>query len=298
MTTPQIYRKLDRQIANSEKLILAQYKIALDETRVKLSIIYEKYSTDGVLTYAEMAKYGRLTALEKDLMKTFNAKNAGVVAELKRIPDDIYNSSFLNFAYKADSGLHIRLNWGLVPQQAVEDIVNNPLSKIARDSLTKNQRTRISRALAQGFLQGVGYPEMAREIKKVYGRTAYEAIRVARTEGQKAATAGQRATYDRSVALGIETNLFWDAYNQPKRTRHNHLIMNEKKAQMHKGVKMFYYSPTGQWVHRPMDPVLPGGEIINCRCRLREELVEVPEDIKTDYPDISFEEWQKEAKIR
>jgi len=290
------YRKLTQEMTAQEKYIASQYRIALNQTRARLALVYEKYAVEGVLTYAEMAKYGRLTALEKSMMGYFTSKNIGVVSSLRRLPRETLDTMFKDFAYQFDNKYGIRLSWSLIPTAAVEDIVNNPLDKIARDALTTKQRDRIHRSLTQGFLQGQGYNEMAKGISKVYGTTAYDAFRVARTEGQRSALSAQRGVYDQSVSLGVITDLFWDAYDQPSRTRQNHLIMNNNKAKQHKGTLMFKYI-NGQWVTGPMASNLAAAEVINCRCRLREELVEIPEDIETGIPQTSFLEWEKESKL-
>jgi len=289
------YRKITRTMTAQEKYIAGQYKIALDQTRARLALVFEKYATDGVLSYADMAKYNRLTSLQNDLMGYFNKQNTGVVSSLRTLPRRTLDTAFKDFAYQFDNKYGIRLSWGMIPEKSIEDIVSNPLDKIARDSLNKNQRTRITSALAQGFLQGQSYQKMAQSIKKVYGRTAYDAFRVARTEGQRSAVAAQRATYDQSAALGIETNLFWDAYLD-ERTRSNHAAMNNVKAKMHDGTLMFHYL-NGSWVTGPMASNLPAGDVINCRCRIREELVEIPDDIDQGIPKTSFTKWEKELKL-
>lgn len=295
INTSGSFKKIDSKLSNYEKQIAAEYKIALNQTREKIAAVYEKYSVNGVLTYGEMAKYGRLKKLETEMMGFFAAKNIKVVNILKNIPADLADFSYKEFAYAMDNQLGVRLSWGSIPTAAIEDVINNPLDKIARDSLATNQRKRIKTELAQGFLQGKGYAEMANGIKDVYGKTTYEAMRVARTEGQRSAVAAQRQTFNKTQELGIESTLFWDAYLD-SRTRSHHITMNEKEAQEHDGTKMFYYTPTSQWVTGPMDTSLPAGDVINCRCRIREEILEIPDTIKTGYPKMTFSEWEKEAK--
>jgi len=290
------YKKLTQEMTAQEKYIASQYRVALNQTRAKLALVYEKHTINGVLTYAEMAKYNRLTALEKSMMGYFTSKNIGVVSSLRTLPRKTLDTMFKDFAYQFDTKYTIRLSWALIPEKAVQDIVSNPLDKIARDSLNTKQRDRIHRTLTQGFLQGQGYPEMAKGIKEAYGKTTYDAYRVARTEGQRSAVAAQRAVYDQSVALGVKTNLFWDSYESSSRTRPNHKLMNNVKAVMHEGTLLFHYV-TGQWVTGPFSTNLPASEVIHCRCRIREELVEIPEDIETGIPKTSSLEWGKESKL-
>lgn len=296
MDSDKVYRSVDRKLSAYEKQIAEQYRIALNQTRAKLADIYEKYAIDGVVTYGTVMKYNRLENLEKELLSVFNSSNTTVVAALKRLPKEVLQEAYKRFAYEFDNGLGVRLTWGALPNAAFENVIDNPLDKIARGNLLVNQKNRIKTALAQGFLQGKSYQAMAKDIKDVYGRTAYEAMRVARTEGQRSAVAAQRAVYDRSVELGIKTNLFWDAFID-SRTRDHHVMMNDVQAKMHEGQQMFLYTPTGQWVTGPMSSALPAGDVINCRCRIREEIEEIPDDIPTGIAKQSYTSWEKGVNI-
>jgi len=91
------YRKLTQEMTAQEKYIASQYRIALNQTRARLALVYEKYAVEGVLTYAEMAKYNRLTALEKDLMGYFNKQNIGVVSSLRILPRKTLDTMFKDF---------------------------------------------------------------------------------------------------------------------------------------------------------------------------------------------------------
>lgn len=260
--------------------------MALKETRSKLGLIYEKYAVDGKLSYADMAKYNRLTALEGELTKVAGTTNAAVSGRLVSIPGSIYKDTYSMSAYAIDPS---RPSWGVIPKSAVESVANNPLDKIARNTLTQTTREGIRRAVVQGVMQGQSYPDMAKALKKVYEVSAYKAQVIARTEGQRAMAEGQRDILDKSQSLGIKIRLFWDAYLD-SRTRDNHAFMNGREAVEHDGQLMFYYEPTGQWVTGPMDPSLPAADVIQCRCALRQELADEPAG--KGQPE-SYEEWKK-----
>jgi SPP1 gp7 family putative phage head morphogenesis protein len=265
-----VTKKIDKLITSREVYLQQQLKIALDDTRKQLAGFFDKYAKDGVVSYAEAMKYGRLEALEKNLMAIY--QDAGVNYELQRIPKKILNESFQGYSEAIQSKLGKSINWGLIPQKAVDDIILNPLDKIARNTLSTVHKERITRAITQGLLQGQGYDKISKGIKEVYGKTAYQAVRVARTEGQKAQVAGQLAVYEKTQKLGIKVKLFWDAFID-KRTRESHIQMDGVEAQEKDGELLFYFKATGQWVKAPMDSSLPAEHTINCRCRLREELV-------------------------
>jgi len=261
----------------------------LRETRSKLATIFEKYSVDGKLSYVDMAKYNRLTQLENELVTVFGETQTKINATLSRVPENVYKDTFSLNAYNIEQMAGTKLNWGVLPKDAIKAVASNPLDLIARNSLSQNMRTNIRRAIMQGTIQGKSYADMAKDIKGVYNVTANKALVIARTEGQRAMAEGKQASYAKADKLGIKMRLFWDAYLD-SRTRDNHAIMNGVEAEEHNGEMMFYYSPTGQWVTGPMDPTLPASEIINCRCTTRQELADEPVG---QGQDLSYEDWQK-----
>ena len=50
-----------------EKEVAVIFKTALDEIRVEMSKIYERYAVNGVLTRAQMTQYNRLATLEQNV---------------------------------------------------------------------------------------------------------------------------------------------------------------------------------------------------------------------------------------
>ena len=260
----------------------------MKETRSKLALIYEKYSVDGKLSYAEMAKYNRLTQLETELIGVFNETQAKVTSQLTRLPKNVYTDSFAINSFNTEVMTGTKLNWGVLPKDAIKSVANNPLDLIARNSLSQDMRTRIRREIMQGAIQGKSYQDMAKSIKVAYNSTASKALVIARTEGQRAMAEGQRASLDKSKKLGIKIKLFWDAYLD-SRTRDAHALMNGVEAEEHNGELMFYYAPTGQWVTGPMDPTLPAEDVIQCRCSVRQELADEPVG---QGQNLSYEEWR------
>ena len=190
---------------------------------------------------------------------------------MRHIQAELYKESFLGHTKMMEGKLGQAFNWGLPDKKAIKAIIENPLDQIAKASLNRKQREDIRRVLTQGFLQGKGYAQMARDMKKVYNTRAYEALRIARTEGQKAAVEGQRQSYERGKELGIKVKLYWDAFKD-NRTRDSHIKMNGVPAEEKGGELLFFFEATGQWVTGPMDPALPAEHVINCRCRLREDI--------------------------
>jgi len=287
-----ISKHIDKRISSTERWLKRQYKTALDETRSRLALIYEKYSKDGKLSYADMAKYGRLDSLEKELSDIFGKTERRVGESLKKLPADVYKESFLVQSYNIEQMADTTANWGVIPKDAIRAASYNPLDLIAKNALSQSMRGKLRSVVTQGVIQGKSYADMARDIKEAYGSTASKALTIARTEGQRAMAEGQKASTDKAQKLGIKVRVFWDAYLDD-RTRDGHAQMNGVEAEEHDGELMFLYKPTGQWVTGPMDPSLPASETINCRCARRTELADEPVG---DGQQMSYEEWKVKHK--
>ena len=264
---------LDRQVNNAllkttkrgDRLIIREYSRALKQIRNEMAKLYTRVAgDDGVLTLAQMTKYNRMQSLEKNIIQIMNQNHGIVVAHMDTLARELYNASFFDYAWAFDQNSGVAITWGTVPQEALEAITNNPFDLIAKDTLKTVQRNKIRTAISQGLIQGQSFPQMMRGVRQAMGSATYQAMRIARTEGQRAQNEGTDEIYGRAVENGAEGSVIWDA-TLDGRTRPSHRAKDgEVRAQDGR------FSPLGGERPRyPTDPILPAKEAINCRCRLR-----------------------------
>jgi SPP1 gp7 family putative phage head morphogenesis protein len=162
---------------------------------------------------------------------------------------------------------------------------------------------QVDRVITQGLIQGHSYPKMAKAIKEmVVERNATDAVRIARTEGHRAAVQGALDNYDEARELGVECEQIWDATLDGK-TRPEHGALDGKPAQEHNGELMWHATaPDGQDIWTP-GPGLSGNASmdINCRCRVRGQIDDYGPKVRRmrdeglrDY--ITYDDWIKEKK--
>lgn len=220
MPTSRQWNSLDSQVQKAlatigdtaERRILAAYAQALDELRAELSRMYEKVNTpDGKLTLAEMTKYNRYDTLDKRIADIMRDKYKIVLKEIARLPAELYNEAFFRYAWAFDQNSGVALSWGTISEDQLKAIASNPLQLIAEDTLPVVTRNRIRSAITQGLIQGKPYPKMIKDIRAAMGNNAYEALRIARTEGQRAMAVGTSESYARAQGNGIEGSEIWDA---------------------------------------------------------------------------------------
>jgi len=264
-TERQIWRAIDQIQNRFERELLTNYKEALDKIRVDLQKIFDKYSVNGKLTNAEMTKFNRLTKLNDQLTETMGpvfSKNGRLVERLSEVE---YQEAFYRYGWAIQQDAQVALKWGLLNDETVKAAVANDLRHIAKTGMRQNGLLGIRRAVTQGVIQGQSYTKMAKEIKRFIDRSASGYIRIARTEGQRAAVLGQLAAADESEELGVEIKRIWDA-TLDMATRPEHGDLDGKAA----GKDGMFNTSVGPVA----GPTLSGVASfdINCRCRVREEV--------------------------
>ena len=255
-------------IIAQEKAVSRILKDALDDIRIAMSKIYEKYAVGGVLSKAEMTRYNRLSTAEAQIQEILDPALRKTRAIMNRVPALAYEEAFFRYAWVMDNGAAIRMKWGIVNMDTVLANLANEMDKISIETYGADARILVRKAINKGLPVGKSYLEMAKDLKKALETTNYNALRIIRTEGTTAMNAGQDAAYARAEEQGVEGVYVWDA-TLDGATRPSHGAMDQKKRDEATGL---FHGPGREEAHYPGDELLSAGERINCRCRLRFEI--------------------------
>lgn len=297
----RIWRQINLIQNKTERALIANYKTALDEIRVVLSKVYERYAIAGELTFAEMSKYNRLMGLQAQLMGILGptlSKNGALIRKLSRVE---YEEAFYRHGWAVDQNVGVALRWGKLNPKMIDAAVNAPewrrLKKIAVKTWRADTMAKLDRTITQGLIQGQGYPKMMRALKNnVVGNSAANAMRIARTEGQRAAVQGQITSAEKAEELGINMRRIWDA-TLDSATRPEHGRLDGQAAD-----KEGYFHTAVGLVRGPLQSGDPSFDI-NCRCRIREEVVGYSPEVRRIrdegvQPYITYDEWAKKKGIK
>lgn len=286
---------VDRVLTDAEKKLVREYRAVLKSVKSDLASLYEKYSVDGKLTYAEMSKYNRLKTLNTNIAAELNALGQAQDKTIKTLVGDAYEESFYRYGYSLDAGNGLDIGFGPVNRETILGLINEPnvsglslkeqLSKQRYDLLIRQRQTMI-----QGFVNGESYVNIAKSLTDSFGISLNNAMRIARTEGARAATEGQVSAYDEAEARGVEIDRIWVA-SLDGRTRPTHGALDGQVADdegLFHSQGMSAEGP-GMWGDASMD--------INCRCTVRAEVKGFPPKLRRydgevkEY--ITYEEWKK-----
>lgn len=290
-----VWRKLERIESATEREILANYRVVLEDIRKELGRVFEKYSQAGTLSLAEMTRYNRLTTLERQLIEIMgpalskNGKLAGRLTEAE------YEESFFRHAWALEQHAGVALKWGLLPEAAIRAAATNPLAELAKTGLKQEALTGIRRVLLQGLTTGASYPQMARDMKVFVERNASGYLRIAQTEAHRAMVQGQLDNYEKAEDLGIALKRVWVA-TLDDRTRISHASLDGTVADE----DGMFHTDVGL-VSGPGQSGDPGFDI-NCRCRVISEIEGFEPKVQRVrdegvQPVQTYNEWAKERGI-
>jgi hypothetical protein len=250
-----------------EERIQAAYYDALMEIQGAMKIIYDKYAADGVLSTSDLIKYNRYAAMEEQILDILEpAIRKGLYAIKTALPELYLQSFFYNeWGLDMAAGMHLGL---LIPTAAqiaklfsIDEITNKFYAESLKEYTTVSRR-KIREALMNGLTQGKTFESMSADLKKAINISNSRALKIVRTEGMNALTAGSDYTYYQALNNGVKGYMVWDAVLDLK-TRPDHAAMDGKKKDMETGL---YTLPNGETAPYPHWEGLSPEERCNCRC--------------------------------
>lgn len=267
-TTKEQAEQLDKDELKLEKKLIKdlqkEYSLSLIVVRKSIADIYAKYSdNEGKLTYEEMQKYDRLKKIEEEIQ----AEQVKLYNNTSKLTKDnfneMYRESYQQTITALETGARVDLRFDVVPIEQIKAQQQNPISGLTlNERLSKNRSDVIIKTreqLVQGLVRGDSIRDMAKRIADVYEGDLNKAVRVARTETNRARNAGTQASYDKAQDMGIEFTKIWLA-TKDSRTRDAHKSLDNKEAD-----KDGYFYVGGRKAQYPGGFGVASLDV-NCRC--------------------------------
>lgn len=202
----------EKYAIQQSKKLLKVYRRNLDDIRQQLADIALKYTVDGKLNVSTQQRYTVLKELEKQLIKQAQELGEKGIEVTTNTLTDVFQESFYKTAYAIDKGVSASINFSLLKPEFVKAAVNAPIEGKTFSSRiwsnTSDLASRVKRDVEKALVQGQSPEKLARQIKKDFGSSAYEAKRVIVTETAKAVSSAQDDIYQSS---GVVNQVMWDA---------------------------------------------------------------------------------------
>jgi len=279
-----IYRSADSDsdalLLSAEKELQKAYTVALREIRRDLAEIYAKFGAN--VSFVDMAKYDRLTKLEKLIASRINVLRQQSQKITRAAIMDEFERNYYYTGFATEKALQVKTGWTVLSDETVKAAVLNPMDRLtwtSRNSEAHNQMMRrLRQTLTTALIQGYGFRTLTGEVKRITERTAYQAARIIRTESHRAQSAGRLAgmgrSFDVAERVGIKARKKWIS-TLDGRTRHNHGEADGMLAD-EEGIFTLPNGVTGQ------APGLTGvaAEDIHCRCGVIMYFEDIPQNLR------------------
>lgn len=286
-------RTVERRIILFEREVTAALQKALVDIRQDIAQLYERFAVDGVLSKAEMTRANRLVTAERQLVRHLNPALAANMTTYSTLHPEMYDEAFFRYAWSIDQTAQVRLAYGRLNIRAIRA---NLANREFADSLRRYspmQRARIREALNNGLVRGQGFPAMMRDIKEALSMSRGDAIRIVRTEGQRAANAGTAEAFAEARGEGVKGKEIWMSTLDAV-TRDQHIVMDQQV----RGDDGLFQFPNGETAPHPLHSSLSAGNSVNCRCVMRFEIVGYEPQLRRTredglIPHQSFPAWRQ-----
>lgn len=272
--TEREFRQLDmviRQLENeTARELVTAYKESLKEVKQTLTHYYERYSVQGRLTYEDMLNYKRLQRLEREVIEVLRDLTGFTTRQTRALAREAFQEAYYRSLYVIESLANIRVLYGILPKEAIEQAIQMPLSGLTLNEILENRRQEIVRSvrqgITQGLIQGSTYRQMAERLNQVFNFDYSKTIRVVRTETHRVQNHARDIAFEEAKEKGLKVRKVWVA-TLDGITRDAHQDLDGQVAD---DAGYFHYGGMtarfpGGWGDPSMD--------INCRCTIRSEIV-------------------------
>lgn len=280
-----------------EKKIKTTYQDVLKEINKEISTIYAKYEKDGILTYAEMQKYDRLSKLKKQINKYIDQAYKMAYKAISEGLELEYIEAYKYTAYSLEMVSKAVIKFDTLTEEIVKKAVNNPITGLTlSDTLNANRAgviRDINRTITRGFIESKTYGSMAKQIKTILNGDYKKAVVVARTESHRVNEQARNESALVAHNQGIKQVKKWVSMRD-SRVRMLHKEMDGVEVSLDKDFKM----PDGTTGPCP-GSMGSAKHDIHCRCFTRRKIasIEKKTDEDNELFDTTYSEWVKNKKI-
>ena len=241
-----IEKQIDKYLLDVENQIFKEFKAQQDLTLQAIQKYYSNFliGVDPSNYYTTLSLYNRMQGLEKEIKAIYTKLNSNVyrltytgqekIFEESYLRNRYINTFFTSAKYQAPNNLikEISITGDVELVKKIKDIelrrqaqgyiskAGATLSTIIKDN-NQASLTKVYKVLKNGLINGTSYSKQAIAIKSEFGKNAYNAIRVTRTEGNRNASAGAFENTQDLKAQGLEITRQWLA-TLDGRTRDSH----------------------------------------------------------------------------
>lgn len=303
-SSEQINRALGQLLKKGEREIAKKYANTLNEIRGALARIYEKYETDGKLTYVEMARYDRLMKFLKEVTRLLVVNYKELKKVIYDVLGDSYQDGYYMTAWAVETDTLSRLAYSAVAAEVITKMIEDPITGLALSQRLEKNRSNIiytiQQEITQGLVKGETYGTMAKRIKGALEGDATKAMRIVRTEAHRSSEAGKLDSAVHANKNGVIMTKEWNTM-QDQRVRPGRGIgkKDAKNAANHRLLDGKKIPVDDDFIGKVGKGPAPGqmgaaSEDIHCRCFLTYSVERIEKPDEKGLENMTFDAWKKE----
>jgi len=277
----------DKVNQNAIKLrrLIKGYRDNLKEINQEINNIYAEYLEDGELKIGKVKRLALIRDIKQQLISISKDLGKDELKIVSETLEETTKDAMLKTAYFTELGIDSITSLRVVNDKIVKSILEKEINGLVfSDRIWKNKEklvNRVVRDVDKALIQGTDIKKLSKQIKKDFGVSAYESLRLIQTETGRVISQAQNEYYVENKELLQETMYV--------------VTLDDKTSKICAELEGTY--PTGSC---PI-PILDSHP--KCRC------VTVPivngwtpktrfdNEKKERVPFVSFEEWQKQRNI-
>jgi SPP1 gp7 family putative phage head morphogenesis protein len=202
--------KLLHNLYNKQELknvvFISNYKLALKDLQSVLDELYRKYSEKGELSMTEIYKYDRYNKMIENINEIIKDLGGKEKTFIQTSMIDNYTKAAIGSGdIIMQAGIDIKIDFSIIPKTQIEKSINYPWSGADYSSRIWDNKKKLVKNLketvTQGIVQGKSNSVMAKDLKDIMGKGAYDCRRLVRSETMHIVNS---ATYDTYKKVGLE----------------------------------------------------------------------------------------------
>lgn len=208
----EIYKKAEKTGAKTTRNVLLQYKRAMNDILTEIAKISLEYTVNGEIKISKAQRAKALlqlaARLKEECRELAEYQTDATTATVEKVLDDVYVST----AYTIDKGIEINKSFAMLSREFIDTALNLEIDgKTFSNRIWDNcgeLANRVRRDVQRAMINGESTEKLARQIKKDFGSSAYEAKRLINTEVARAVSEAQDEAYKNSGVVGM---VMWTA---------------------------------------------------------------------------------------
>lgn len=241
--------------------IFGAYFSAFKDILIRSRDYIDKYES---LSISQRIELQRMFATAKDFETILMSANSIVDNSILKYSTDEILRGYYGTFYKLDNILDLGSSIPMINHRYIDALLREGVDGTRFSQRLHRNVNRLIKVveteLTNGAAMGKSYSDIAESIRNQIEGEYRNAIRIARTEGQRLNGKAKQESYDNAEKIGVKFVKIWHSTSDPK-TRRTHQELDGQQV-----------APDEYFINRNGDKALhPGGfglahEDINCRC--------------------------------